>query len=299
MGDFDGDTVDDLFLATGAAWYYSPAGKIEWRFLSDKTDTIGQLLFGDFDGDGRTDVVAIHSGSFVVSWGGISDWEVLNADPTGGRLLLLPGSAGAMTAGHFEGNKTSDIFWADGHTWWVSYGGNTPFKEIQTSSFTAADLRFGDFNGDGKTDIFGVGSKNWQVSYAPSSGQGLFSSWQSLRTKLTDNASGLIVADFDGDGVADVATDCPDPGCWRISYGGQAGWATVSQPVSLSQDLAGVGHFTSQKTTDVLTWNNLGYAYGYAPGVAKCETSHGQITQLCISKAASERAVHYSPQDMR
>jgi hypothetical protein len=40
VGDFDGDGADDLFLATGAAWYYSPAGRAEWRFLSSKKDTI-------------------------------------------------------------------------------------------------------------------------------------------------------------------------------------------------------------------------------------------------------------------
>jgi hypothetical protein len=289
VGDFDGDGVDDLFLATGTAWYYSPAGKAEWRFLSAKTDTIGQLLFGDFDGDGRIDVVALHGGEFVVSWGGVSEWEVLNRDPTGGKLLLLPGAVSAMAVGDFDGDKIADIFWADGQTWWVSYGGNTPFKEVQTSSFRRPDLRFGDFNGDGRTDVFGVGSKNWQVSYAPASGQGLFSSWTALRTRMTNSASDLIVADFDGDGVADVATDCADPGCWRISYRGANDWTKVSQPTSLIGDLVGVGHFRSSASTDVLTWNMFG----------KCDQSHGQSTQLCISPAASERAIHYSTQDMR
>jgi hypothetical protein len=55
-GHFDGDGKDDLFLATGAAWYYAPAGTAEWRFLNNMTTPVGSLLFGDFDGDGRTDV---------------------------------------------------------------------------------------------------------------------------------------------------------------------------------------------------------------------------------------------------
>jgi len=289
VGDFDGDEADDLFLATGTAWYYSPGGKTEWRFLNAKTETIGQVLFGDFDGDGRTDVVALHDGKFVASWGGASDWEVLNSDPTGGRLLLLPNAVSAMAVGDFDGNKIADIFWADGQTWWVSYGGNTNFKEVQTSSFREADLRFGDFNGDGNTDVFGVGSKDWQVSYAPASGQGLFSSWKSLRPRLTDSARGLIVADFNGEGYADVATDCTDSGCWRISYRGFQDWTYASQPVSLNGDLAGVGHFRASAPADVLTWNNSG----------KCDQSHGQDTQLCISVAGYKPATHYSTQDMR
>jgi hypothetical protein len=289
VGDFDGDQVDDLFLATGAAWYYSPHGKVEWRFLSAKTETIGQVLLGDFDGDGRTDVVTIQNGQFMVSWGGVSTWEVLNANPTGGRLMLLPSAVSDMVVEHFAGNLIPDIFWADGKTWWVSYGGTTPFKEIQTSSFRVSELRFGDFNHDGKTDIFGVGSKDWQVSYAPASGRGMFSSWQALRPKLSDSAASLIVADFNGDGTADIATDCSNSACWQISYGGKADWTRVSQPVSLSGSLVGVGHFESVKPSDILTWNTSG----------KCDPTHGQDTQFCISAAATGKATHYSTQDMR
>jgi len=289
VGDFDGDGDDDLFLATGAAWYYSPGGKAEWRFLSAKTETIGDLLFGDFDGDGRTDVVALQNGKFMVSWGGISTWEVLNPNPTAGRLTLLPNAVSAMAVGDFDGNKIPDIFWADGHTWWVSYGGNTPFKEVQTSSFKRTDLRFGDFNGDGRTDVFGISNTDWEVSYAPKTGQGIFSSWTPLRPKLTDTVSDLVVADFKGDGFADVATDCAGSACWRISYRGTQDWTNTSQPVSLSGDFAGVGHFRGAATSDVLTWNDSG----------KCDNTHGQDTQLCISVAGFQKAMHYSTQDMR
>ena len=248
VGDFDGDKADDLFLATGTAWYYSAGGKTEWRFLSPKTETIGQLLLGDFDGDGRTDVVTLQDGKFMVSWGGLSTWELLNPNPTAGRLTLLPSAVTAMAVGDFDGNKLADIFWADGQTWWVSYGGTTAFQEVQTSSFHRSDLRFGDFNGDGRTDVFGISNTDWEVSYAPSSGQGLFSSWRPLRARLTNTVAGLVVADFNGDGHADVATDCDGSKCWRISYRGFEDWITIAQPASLSRDLAGVGHFPRRRS---------------------------------------------------
>ncbi|MFY9908928.1 MAG: VCBS repeat-containing protein [Candidatus Sulfotelmatobacter sp.] len=294
VGDFDGDGYDDLFLATGAAWYYSPGGKADWRFLSAKEETNSQLLFGDFDGDGRTDVATIDAlGRLVVSWGGISDWDVLNADPTGGRLLLLPSAVSDMTAGDFDGNGIADVFWADGATWWVSYGGTGTFQEVQTSVFRIPQLRFGDFNGDGRTDVFSVGRDNWQVSYAPSTGQGLFTSWQELRPKLTDTVADLFVADLNGDGFADVFTDCPLlDGCWRISYYGFQDWESFSQPELLILNFAGVGHFLGQSAADVLTWNAQNF-------FSICDPTYGQGTQLCISAAGFEPATHYSLQDMR
>ena len=54
-GDFDGDGRQDLLMATCAAWYYRPAGTLEWRFLNDSTLTLDQITLQDVDGDGRTD----------------------------------------------------------------------------------------------------------------------------------------------------------------------------------------------------------------------------------------------------
>jgi hypothetical protein len=82
-----------------------------------------------------------------------------------------------MAVGDFDGDGRADIFWADGRTWWVSYGGNTPFVEVQTLGFGMKELRFGDFDGNGTTDVFEVVSGNWMVSYSPESIHGLFSSW--------------------------------------------------------------------------------------------------------------------------
>ena len=297
VGDMDGDRFDDLFLATGASWYYSPGGKGEWRFLSAKADTLDQLLFGDFDGDGRTDVVALHNNQFVVSWGGVSDWEVLNQNPTGGNILLLPGAVTAMAVGDFDGNGISDIFYANGQTWWVSYGGNTLFVQVQTSSFRRTDLRFGDFDGNGTTDVFSVGSTNWQVSYSPKVVHGSFSNWQSLRPKLTDTADGLVVADFNGDGSADVAANCDEGGCWRISYGGFQQWSYVHQVFGIvGTQVAGYGHFTGHASTDYLAWN-LNVSNSIYETAGAC----GEIgieAQFCISVAGTNPLEHYSTQDM-
>ena len=120
MGDFDGDGIADLFLATGTSWFYSPAGNAEWRLLAGgRTDPIDSLLFGDFDGDGRTDVVGKNGATLMVSWGGISDWEVLNkqAPP------LSDLSVGRFTSPHHD-----DLFWADGINWYVSQGGTGAFQ---------------------------------------------------------------------------------------------------------------------------------------------------------------------------
>ncbi len=298
VGDFDGDGTDDLFLATGAAWYYSPSGKAEWRFLNAKPDSLGALLFGDFDGDGRTDVVAIHNGQFVVSWGGISGWEVLNADPTSGRLLLLPSAVTGMSVGDFDGDGHADIFYADGQTWWLSYGGSSSFVPVNTSSFRVTDLRFGDFDGDGKTDVFGVvsnGSSNtWSYSRSATG------TWADgyLRPALAD-ISGLVVADFNGDGHADVAANCDGPACWRISYRGFEDWTYVSTQNSglLGPQFVAVGHFLGRAPTDVLSWNlysNVGNNV-----TAICDLNSGQNTHFCISPAAIYPSTIYSTQDMR
>jgi hypothetical protein len=276
VGDFDGDGYQDVFLATGTAWYFAPRANAEWRFLSTKTEKIDQVLLGDFDGDGRTDVVAIHNGQFVVCWAGISDWEVLSADPTGGRLYLLPSAVTAMAVGDFDGDGIADIFWADTTTWWVAYSGNNQFVLVQTSSFGVNDLRFGDFDGNGTTDVFGVVNGRWMVSYSPRLVHQLFSSWTPLPVSLTTTVDGLVVADFNGDGIADVAKMgmYAIPWSWMFSYGGAAGWtshqivATTSCSLTLTvgqvPGLVAIGPFAGNPGADILLWG--GNIFCIVPG---------------------------------
>lgn len=297
VGDFDGDEDDDLFLTTGAAWYYSPAGAREWRFLSAKTDRIDTLLLGDFDGDGRTDVVGINpSGQLVVSWGGVSDWDILNSNP------VPCSSISDMAVGDFDGDGRADIFCADGITWWISYSGNTPFIQAVVEDHTrVANLRFGDFDADGTTDVFGVvngrfTSPQWQVRYGIKGTRVGLTAWQTLPVSLTTNPAsvdGLVVADFDGDGVADVARN--DHNDWMISFGGVGGWTHYNVPdtdrcVSPEPTLPlmpGIGYFARNRGVDVLLWDG-GNEFCIAAG----GNAAGQVGWTTGLQA-------YSTQDMR
>jgi hypothetical protein len=90
MGDFDGDGAQDLFLATGAAWYYSLSGQTEWRFINAQPEKIRDLLFGDIDADGRADVFTLRESAWFVSWGGASKWEKIAdaTEPVSSRRFL-------------------------------------------------------------------------------------------------------------------------------------------------------------------------------------------------------------------
>lgn len=261
VGNFDGDrnaageARDDLFLATGAAWYYSPGGNAEWRFLSAKTETADTLLIGDFDGDGRADVFTQIGDQWMVSWGGRSDWQLLSENH---RANLPQPDRGMMdfVIGDFVGDSRADVFYADGTTWWVSDGGVGPFVPYATSGYTREKLAFGDFDGAGKIEVAGVVDNQWM--YVPSQG---VHQWTPLRPKLTDTMKGLIVADFDGDGIADIAGQIEEningslQTVWKISLGGRGSWTDAPGLQTLSTAIA-IGRFDDQKGADVLVWDH-------------------------------------------
>ena len=272
VGDFDGDGLDDQFLATGAAWYFSPGGAREWRYLSGNEAPLSFLRFGDFDGDGRTDVVGVSGGRILVSWGGASTFEVLNDAPAAGAFIT--DFAVGRFVSDFPGDRRDDLFYSNGASWFVSSGGSATFLEVNTSSKGIAQMRFGDFDADGRTDVFAIDSGLWKVSY------GATSTWTALPASLTSSVDNLFVADFDADGRADIGriTDVHSSGSvvpninvtswtFSISHGGATGWASHAiTPTSscafginstyLSQAglIAGIGNFDGIAGADIVAW---------------------------------------------
>jgi hypothetical protein len=247
VGDFDGDGVDDLLLTTGAAWYYSPAGKAEWRFLNNQTDRIGSLLFGDFDGDGRTDVFTQHGSDCFVSWGGISNWE---------KIASHSEPISEYRIGDFDGDRRSDIFIADGTEWRVSSGGTGPFARLALASERSGQLCLGDVDGDGKTDVLVPDNAGWTIF---DSGTG-----QVQRIHRNDPMPYRVslVTDVDGDGKADVIAYQGVHGPhmqavrWAFVSGAQQGpWVTMASRKYLPNKALAMGRFRDSRRVDILEWS--------------------------------------------
>jgi hypothetical protein len=294
VGDLDGDGLEDLFLATGTAWYYSPGGKAEWRSLGAKEQTADELLFGDFDCDGRTDVftqmIDHQTGRFnwMVSWAGISPWEKIND------------SQWSMTdfyIGDFVDDCRADVFFTRGDQWFVADGGRGPFFPYATSnalsSLKVQDLAFGHFDKDNqfgddkKIDVVGVADGQWMVVFA----QDPEHKTRTLRNPaLTATMKDLIVADFGRTGFSDIVSVSENgPAEWKISRLGRGAWEHLTY-ISSGQ-LAAVGRFdeakrNDRKGADILFWTGRsGHSFPYR--------------SLGIFLSGTPIAKQHSRQDMR
>ena len=54
--DFDGDSIPDLFMATGLNWWVYSIGVQQWYYWNTMSETLSQVQLADFDHDGKCDV---------------------------------------------------------------------------------------------------------------------------------------------------------------------------------------------------------------------------------------------------
>jgi hypothetical protein len=247
VGDFDGDGIDDVFVGTGSAWYFSSGGQAEWRLLNRMPEHANQLLFGDLDGDGRTDVIAIHNGNIDVSWGGVSPWQTIN---------VTAWTIDNMAVGDFDGDGRADLFLSTGTMWFWAPGGRN-WAVLDTSSYERSQLLFGDFLHDGRTHVLRVSNGRWLAA-------GLNQHWTDIGSAPVGSVAGLVVGDFDGDGFADVARTAGPPLNWQMATPAHStGWSVLRFDATAIASHP-IGRFDANRTSDVLLWDSLHFSY--APG---------------------------------
>lgn len=185
----------------------TPASTFQTASAFTTANAINQhIAVADFNGDGHLDIVA-------------NNYSVLmgNGDGTFQKAVTysFPTSAYAVVTGDFNGDGKPDFATArlDGEVdVWLNKGDGTFGTPLATQVGTAPrDLTVGDFNNDGIADI-AIASRQGQktgVGVLIGVGDGTF---QPMVNYLAGHAQTAVrVADFNGDGNADIVSVGGDP----------------------------------------------------------------------------------------
>ena len=194
-------------------------------------------VLGDFNGDGREDVMChnVLSGKVWVDYPD-AQGQFLGTEWTGNDGWCNAGELRRLYHGDFNGDQHTDLLCFDlaggvqavsladtaGHfsgTSWASAGGWCNQSENR-------QLLVGDFNGDQRDDLLchdrSTGEK--LVDYANASGQFLGTNWSTVTSWCGGNAgSRLFVADFNGDGRDDLLCHNLHSGFIRLDYASASG----------------------------------------------------------------------------
>lgn len=266
VGDFNGDDKADLLQQNvgGELFYWFSSGQWgESKVLLPGTQRVGsgwgnkRILTGDFNADGRTDIVA------VSPEGGATVWE-----SRGGTGMLFVGSGSVheglnLTVSKFprlftmdiDGDRDSDLLaqQSDGSVWlWRSSGNvsgpdavwNTAPLVVVTGGWTASavpHILVGDFDGDGRSDLSAVYADG-RVTTSITSGDPAKPLQGVSRTFdpgfKADAYLRFMIGDADGDGRDDIFAIATDGKIWLwLSTGDTSGQDTLL--TKLSRHVAG------------------------------------------------------------
>jgi hypothetical protein len=142
-GDFDGDGHTDVFVATGAAWFFSRGGAQPWTYLQPSVLLTSELAFADLDNDGTTDVLWRTPSGILEYWKGGRGSAV--------TLTPVPVTVDMLRFGDFDGDHQTDIFYTLNGGWHIWYSHNHVWGSGAGSSLPLAELLFADFDQDGRT----------------------------------------------------------------------------------------------------------------------------------------------------
>lgn len=215
------------------------------------------VALGDFNADGRVDLAVANSGSDNVS--------VLLGKGNGAFESAVNYGVGSgprsIAAGDFNRDGRPDLAIANSFTDKVSVligNGDGTFKPAAgyDSWNNTKFIAVGDFNGDGNTDLAAVNSGFGSETVAILLGDGMGGFQLSAIPSFEMAPTSVLVADFNGDGKADLAvTNGSNHLSVRLGRGDGSFEPSINYPVGSQPAFAMAGDFNGDGKTDVAVAN--------------------------------------------
>ena len=234
---------------------------------------VSSLLYSrrDFDGDFKSDILWRHQ---VTGENYMYPMDGLQILPAEGYVRTITDSAWQVAGrGDFDGDGNADIFWRHGGTGenYIYPMNGTEILPAEGYIRTVADMNWqvvgvGDFDGDGRDDVLWRNGATGENYIYLMNGLEILPGEGYIRTVADQNWIVVGVADFNGDGKADIV--------WRNMSTGEnymypmngtqilASEGYLRQVADMNWQVAGTGDFDGDGKADIL-WNNFSTGENY------------------------------------